>query len=186
MANERTTHLLIDGENLDATLGNSVLGNRRPNPDERPRWDAVRDFAQRHWGAPVNPLFFLNASSGSMPETFVQALLAMRYRVIPLSGGEGEKVVDRAIIMTLEALRDRPGNVLLASHDRDFADDLHALLGPDRRVGVIGFREYVSQAYRDDERIEILDLEDDAQAFMVPLPRMRIIPIDEFDPTRFL
>ena len=36
------TYLLIDGENIDATLGLSVL-DRRPTPDERPRWDRIRD-----------------------------------------------------------------------------------------------------------------------------------------------
>ena len=36
MADEgRTTYLLIDGENLDATLGVSIL-ERRPRPEERP------------------------------------------------------------------------------------------------------------------------------------------------------
>ena len=36
------TYLLIDGENIDATLGLSVL-DRRPTPDERPRWDRIRE-----------------------------------------------------------------------------------------------------------------------------------------------
>jgi uncharacterized protein len=30
------TFLLVDGENIDATLGSSLLG-RRPAPEERPR-----------------------------------------------------------------------------------------------------------------------------------------------------
>ncbi|MCW2738704.1 MAG: nuclease, partial [Nocardioides sp.] len=34
---ERMTYLLVDGENIDATLGTSILG-RRPRPEERPRW----------------------------------------------------------------------------------------------------------------------------------------------------
>ena len=65
-------------------------------------------------------LFFLNASSGQLPLTFVQALLALDYRPIPLSGAPGEKVVDIGIQRTLDALADRPGDVLLASHDGDF------------------------------------------------------------------
>ena len=43
------TFLLIDGENIDATLGAGVLG-RRPAPEERPRWDRVRDYAPRRLG----------------------------------------------------------------------------------------------------------------------------------------
>jgi hypothetical protein len=50
-AAEVFTYLIVDGENIDATLGNSVLG-RRPNPEERPRWGRVRDFAPREWGQP--------------------------------------------------------------------------------------------------------------------------------------
>lgn len=83
------TYLLVDGENIDATLGVSVLG-RRPTPDERPRWDRVRDFARGVWQQPVKALFFLNASSGNMPMAFVQALLALDYRPVPLAGAPGE------------------------------------------------------------------------------------------------
>ena len=54
------TFLLVDGENIDATLGGSLLG-RRPAPEERPRWDRVRDHARAIWEQPVRGLFFLNA-----------------------------------------------------------------------------------------------------------------------------
>src|SRR6478735_6204661 len=113
------TYLLVDGENIDATLGVSVLG-RRPTPEERPRWERVREFAVARWQQPVTALFFLNASSGQLPMSFVQALLALDYRPIPLSGGAGEKVVDIAILRTLDLIRERGGDVLLASHDGDF------------------------------------------------------------------
>ena len=39
------TYVLVDGENIDATLGTSILG-RRPQPDERPRWDRLLSFAR--------------------------------------------------------------------------------------------------------------------------------------------
>ena len=48
----RETFLLVDGENIDATLGVSLLG-RRPAPEERPRWDRVRDYARAVWEQPV-------------------------------------------------------------------------------------------------------------------------------------
>ena len=69
------TYLLVDGENIDATLGTSILG-RRPQPDERPRWDRLLAFAKDTWGQEVRGLFFLNASSG-MPMSFIQALKAL-------------------------------------------------------------------------------------------------------------
>ena len=47
--NDQTTYLVVDGENIDATLGLSVL-DRRPNPEERPRWDRVLESAHGRWG----------------------------------------------------------------------------------------------------------------------------------------
>lgn len=181
------TYLLIDGENIDATLGMSVLGHR-PNPEQRPRWDRVSEFATQTWGQPVTALFFLNASSGQMPLGFVQALLAMGYHPIPLAGGREEKVVDIGIQRTLAALVDRPGDVLLASHDGDFLTHLQALLTDERRVGVVCFREFLNGGITEltGRGLRIFDLEDDVTAFTSPLPRVRIIPIEAFDPTRYL
>lgn len=186
-AASRPTYLLVDGENIDGTLGMSVLG-RRPQPDERPRWDRVREFAAEVWGQPVTALFFLNASSGQLPMGFIQALLALDYRPIPLSGDAGEKVVDIGIQRTLAAIAERDGDVLLASHDADFFDHAAALLAAGHRVGVLGFREFVSSRF--DELtaagLQLYDLEDDVACFNVPLPRVRIIPLESFDPTRYL
>ena len=181
------TYVLIDGENLDATLGGSVLG-RRPNPEERPRWERVLDFAQRTWQRPVRGLFFINASSGHLPMPFVQALMAIGYRPVPLSGPAGMKVVDVGIQRTLEALTDRDGDVLLGSHDGDFVPQVQALLATGRRVGLLAFREFANSAYSDlvGAGLEVFDLEHDAKAFNGVLPRLRIIAIDEFDPAAFL
>ncbi len=181
---DRRTFVLLDGENIDATLGSSVLG-RRPHPEERPRWERVTRFLEGHWGQPVTGLFFLNASNGTLPTSFVQALLAMDYRPVPLAGGPDEKVVDVGILRTLRALRERPdADVVLASHDADFAEDLAALLDG-RRVAQLGFREFTAGSLVLDG-VEQLDLEYDVRAFNAELPRVRIIPLDEFDPEYFL
>jgi uncharacterized protein len=184
---ERTTYLLVDGENIDATLGASIL-RHRPAPDERPRWDRVLDFAARTWGQPVRGLFFL-AANNDLPGPFVQALLAMDYRPVPLTGAPDVKVVDVAIQRTLTELQHRDGDVLLVSHDADFVEQVTALVGDGRRrVGVIGFREFRSQAYAPllERGLEGFDLEFDVKAFKSALPRVRIIPIEEFDPLEFL
>lgn len=187
VAGPATTYLVVDGENIDATLGMSVL-SRRPSPEERPRWEKVRDFAEAEWGQPVKALFFLNATSGHLPASFVQALLAMNYRPVPLAGEPGQKVVDIAIQRTLEALESRTGDVLLASHDGDFLPQITSLLGGGRRVGLLGFREFVNLRFTElvGQGLQIFDLEDDVRCFTSILPRVRIIPIDEFDPVRFL
>ena len=149
---ERNTWVLVDGENIDATLGGSILG-RRPQPDERPRWDRLLSFG---------------------------------YRPVPLSGPSDAKVVDLAIQRTLAALEARDADVVLVSHDRDFVEGVAALAGPDRRVGVIGFQEFRSAELTAIPDVEFFDLEYDAQAFDARLPRVRIIPIEEFDPAAFL
>jgi uncharacterized protein len=145
-----STYLLIDGENIDATLGGILA--RRPQPEERPRWGRVLEVVGEHWQAPVRGLFFL-AVTDELPTAFVQAILAMDYRPVPVQGAG--KVVDIAIQRTLVALREKEADVVLASHDGDFEPQL-------------------------------LDLEYDVGSFNTRLPRVRIIPIDEFDPYEFI
>ncbi len=180
---DRLTYLLIDGENIDATLGMSILG-RRPHPDERPRWNKLLQFIERQWRQSVRGLFFL-AVEGDLPASFVQALVAIGYQPIMLRG-EG-KVVDIAIQRTAEALASREADVALVSHDRDFAPQLDVLAQtPGRRTGIVGFNEFLSSELRRIPGVEFFDLEYDVHAFTAELPRLRVIDIDEFDPLDFL
>ncbi len=181
----RSTYVLVDGENIDATLGTSILG-RRPRPEERPRWERLLQFAKESWDQPATGLFFLAANS-ELPMAFVQALLAIGYRPIPLSGGAGEKVVDIAIQRTLAELRRREADVMLVSNDGDFVEQVGDLLDG-RRVGVVGFVEFRNSAFVQlaEKGLEVFDLEYDVRAFNERLPRVRIIPIEEFDPVQFL
>lgn len=180
---ERSTYLLVDGENIDATLGVSVLG-RRPEPQERPRWNTLLEYTEAAWGQPVKGLFFL-AVSGELPASFVQALLAMGYRPVPLRG-EG-KVVDIAIQRTAEALLERDADVMLVSHDNDFTPQMEALArDEDRRLGIVGFSEFMATGLKQVEGVEFFDLEYDVAAFRSRLPRVRVIEIDDFDPLEFI
>src|SRR3954447_9781262 len=181
----RRTYVLVDGENIDATLGGSILG-RRPRSEERPRWERLLQFARDTWDQPTVGLFFL-AANGDLPTSFVQALLALGYRPVPLSGAPHEKVVDIAIQRTLAELRNREGDVLLVSNDGDFLEQVEELLDG-RRVGVVGFVEFRNSAFSPlvQHGLETFDLEYDVRAFNERLPRVRIIPIEEFDPVEFL
>lgn len=181
---ERTTYVLVDGENIDATLGTSIL-QRRPQPEERPRWDRLLEFCERTWDQPAKGLFFL-AAGNELPVPFVQALLAIGYKVIPLSGQGNQKIVDIAIQRTAEALLERDADVVLVSHDGDFLPQFTALAQGERRVGVIAFTELVNSGFRSVPGLEIFDIEGDVGAFNVSLPRVRVIPIDQFDPADFL
>jgi uncharacterized protein len=183
---ERQVYVLVDGENIDATLGSSILG-RRPRPEERPRWDRLLQFLRDRFGAEPSGLFFL-AVNGELPMTFVQALISIGYRPVPLSGPADAKVVDIAIQRTLDALRDRDEDVVLVSNDGDFVDGLEALLDGRRRVAAVGFTEFRNHAFTLLQRkgLECIDLEFDVDAFTAELPRVKVIPIDEFDPLQFL
>jgi uncharacterized protein len=182
----RPTYVLVDGENIDATLGNSILG-RRPQPSERPRWERLLQFVGGQAEGATHGLFFLAVTS-DLPMSFVQALIAMGYRPVPLRGDGTEKVVDIAIQRTLRELKGRTADVVLVSNDGDFVDDLAALLQGDRRVAVIGFDEFRNNQFAalEPRGLQLYDLEHDVDAFQSRLPRVRIIPIDEFDPRDFL
>lgn len=183
MPDRTTTYLLVDGENIDGALGGIL--NQKPEPGQRPRWQQLLEFAERQWDQPVRGLFFINATRG-LHAPFVQALIAIGFRPIPLAGRADEKVVDIGIQRTLAAIADHGGDVMLASHDADFVDDMMELADARRRVGLVAFSELIGQPLREVPGIEIFDLETDVDAFDVELPRVRIIPLAEFDPLRYL
>ena len=85
------------------------------------------------------------------------------------------------------ALNEFEGTVMLVSHDSDFVPQLGKLCDG-RKVGLVGFLEFRSKAFVELEArgLEFFDLEYDVDAFTARLPRVRIIPIDEFDPADFL
>ena len=147
----------------------------------------MTEFAERTWGQPVTGLFFLNASNGNLPASFVQALLAMDYRPIPLAGGVGPEGrrrrhpahPRRAARPTTTPTCCWPATTPTSS------THLGALLGGGRKLGLIGLREYMSTQLTG-LGVPLFDLEDDVNAFTQPLPRVRIIPLAEFDPETFL
>ena len=78
---------------------------------------------------------------------------------------------------------------MLVSHDGDFLEEVESLLeDDDRRVGLMAFREFRNSGFTalEADGLESFDLEYDVKAFTSALPRIRVIPIDEFDPAQFL
>ncbi len=178
------TYVIIDGENLDVTLGSSIL-RHAPKSAERPRWERVIEFARTLGSDDVIGLFFINSSRGDTPWPFVAAIQNAGFRAVLLSGTGSEKVVDIGIQRTLEALTKRTGDVLVGSHDRDFAPQIEHLLDSGHEVAMLGFPELMSGVYAE-LGIHTYDLEYDAKAFNQRLPRIRVIPLTEFDPEEFL
>ena len=124
-----------------------------------------------------------------MPMAFVQALLAMGYHPIPLAGSASEKVVDIGIQRTLEALA-RPARRRAAGQPRR---RLPAPAGGAARTAAAGSACCASAssstpsiAELSAPGLKVFDLEDDVAAFNTALPRVRIIPLEQFDPTRYL
>lgn len=189
-AEGKQVYLLVDGENIDRTLG-QILGHK-PKPSDRPRWENLRCFIEDTYKASCKALFFLNATGG-IHGSFIQALNGMGFTPIPLSSTvTTDKVVDIGILKTLAAIKEKfrgpsSPSVVLASHDADFKAAFTDLR--DRSLGIVCFPEYLSGEYRDIQNLRIYDLEDDAKVFSKetsPLPRLRVIPVDDFDPHKYL
>ncbi|SDU78915.1 uncharacterized protein SAMN04489737_0668 [Arcanobacterium phocae] len=192
-------YILIDGENIDATLGVNIL-KHSPRAEERPRWDRVLEFdpfddpatstSENHREKNAKGFFFLNVSQRTAAP-FIQALLAIGWQPIQLTSQDPErKVVDEGIQRTLEAiLKERPeADVVVGTHDVDYLPQLEALLDAGHRVAIICFREFlaVPLAELEDRGLVIHDLELDVQAFNIPLNRTHPVDIDEFDPYPYL
>lgn len=186
---DRKVYLLVDGENIDRTLGQIL--SKKPKSDQRPRWDKVKIFVEKQFQADCRALFFLNASDG-VNGSFIQALKMVDFIPIPLIGSIEDKVVDQGILKMLsaiskiEATGGLPG-VALVSHDSDFKR-LFANLEANT-LAIIGFKEFFSGEFFNIPDLHIYDLEEDVKAFkedMAPLPRLRALTIDEFDPEKYL
>jgi uncharacterized protein len=76
---------------------------------------------------------------------------------------------------------------MLVSNDGDFVPQVEEICDG-RRVALVGFREFRNARFRElvGDGLELLDLEYDVAAFNSALPRLRVIPIAEFDPLDFL
>lgn len=183
LATDELVYLLIDGENIDRTLGQILEG--KPLSHQRPRWDRIKQYVEKQTGKTCRALFFINAWRG-LHGPFIQALRAGGYIPIPLQGEPNMKVVDVGIINTLEALKAKTGDIWLASHDADFKEALMALheANPTRKLNLIGFQEYFSGEYG--SPFTFSDLEEDVQAFEGNLPRIRVMHVDDYNPHNFI
>ena len=174
---DRATYVLVDGENIDATLGSQILGSR-PQPDERPRWDRLIAFTEDTWGQPATGLFFLAASAA--PDAVRPS--AQRDGFRRRAAGRRTRREDRRHRHPAHACGAvaRDADVMLVSNDGDFLEDVDPLWG--RRVPPCSqFRSSATSGSPFDagrsSRPRVR-----RKAFDARLPRIRVIPIEEFDP----
>ena len=189
-AGPRNVLVLIDHENIDWSLGN-LIGPAQLNAETRPRWKTLRTFVEsRANGGAVQFLSFLQHND--VITGFAVYLDGEEgFRPILLESeidqtGRRRPVVDEAIHRSLAALRERECDVLVVTNDGGYLVHLRALretsAGIERRFGVIGFVDEMSGLYRQEDWIEVFDLERDVGAFSYALPRRYMpIAIDQFD-----
>ena len=188
VSDEAPTYLLVDGENIDATLG--VHPRRRAPPRAAAPLGARADFAQQTWDQPVKALFFLNASNGTLPMSFVQALMAHRLPADPAVGRavrEGRRHRHQAHPRRHRAAARATCCWPATTVTSPPSWRRSSTTGPAGRA-CSAFREFTSTELSalGAKGLETFDLEGDVAAFNVQLPRLRIIPLDEFDPLRYL
>ena len=182
--------VLWDDANIDGVLGD-ILGARLDRTNGLDKGRVPHALSRRpEWGNVRTFLYQAVPPTWRAPWPFANYLLTQEITPVFIEGQRGAEADDRAILLTLGELRARATDVLLLSHDGGFADLLEDLAqDPKRRVYVAGFEHKLNKAYYRLERqglIRVLDLEDDLQVFDRPLPRPRVVSLDEFDPVSLL
>jgi len=180
------TYLLVDGENVDSTLGTILRG--QPNPEDRPRWNKVMDYAKSLFDdEDIQAFFFINVKQGArIPYKFIHVLEITGYKPVLLSGSRGQ-VVDEGIKKMLKLISQKEGNIILITHDNGYCELLNeALTNHNRELAIFGFEEFVSSRYSKELPLTIYDLETQVEAFEAPLKRGEITSLEQFDPSELL
>jgi uncharacterized protein len=175
------SHSFVDSHNIDGVLA-QVIG-RRPKPEERPRWNRVKEYLTRHLGVTDKPCFVVDRgrfTDGFFP--LYRALKGMGFDV-PVVDKIGDHVgnddpVDEFILdqlqVILQLVRDGEKHpIVLLSHDHIYAPSLQGILNAGGRVFIMGFREWLHPNLLRLEKAgaETVDLEHHVGAFLHRLPR---------------
>ncbi len=180
-----------DMENTDWTLG-EVLGHR-PRRSDRPDWERLPDWVARYQDLerasfrfiPVHQVHELSNLDG-----YVHKMRSFGYRPFLVKREHDREVVDEAIIRLLHEMRDRPGDIVLLSHDGVYYDALKELRidprGNERAITVVGFTDRMSRRYLEADWITTIDLEE-LGLFDDPLPNRYLpVAVDDFDAAALL
>ncbi|HWH15710.1 MAG TPA: hypothetical protein VNT51_13280 [Miltoncostaeaceae bacterium] len=167
--------LAWDAPNIDFALG-KLLGERKPEPNERPRWDALARWLVGR-AAPhedVEATVFLNVGQVTPQlRDWVQVLRELGFGVFGKPRAAGSDI-DRDLLDYLWGRLDAGpvAEVLIASGDqfREFEDSIEQL-AERTRVTVLGFAESNPAARTVDGGVEFVDLESIPGLFEVALPR---------------
>ena len=185
----RSVLVLVDVENIDATLKSDFLCSDPSNSAVKPRWDAVSRFAaDLAAGGPVKliPVVQFRESQIGFVQFWRQGLGAIPIVLYTEDHRDQDArkkrrpVVDDAIIKVIAAIRERVCDVVIVSNDGGYFSHLDALRADgfdrERRFHVIGFADTMNRVYSQAGWVQIHDLQRDVGAFNTDLPR-RFLPI---------
>ena len=176
----RGHYVFVDGPSIDGTLGR-VIG-QPPGPDTRPDWRRLEAFVKQYAGpAPYSATFVFWAPGQQGFMHFLRTsgfMIALGDR---FATGQScaELIEERISRLNSAAVDERPWQVIVGTHNPDLIAALPQLASEADRIAVFGFTEFLPDTPEIDERIEIFDIEDDAQLFRTPLPRVEFD--DELD-----
>ena len=173
VAPPRGHHVFIDGPSIDGTLGR-VIG-QPPGPDTRPDWRRLESFVKQNCGpAPYTATFVFWAPGQQGFMHFLQSsgfMIALGDRFVP-GQSCADLIRERVARLNDAALADQEWQIIVGTHNEDLIADLPRLADQADRVSVFGFTEFMPDAPELEDQIDFYDIEDDAQLFRSPLPRV--------------
>ena len=169
----RGHYVFVDGPSIDGTLGR-VIG-QPPGPDTRPDWRRLEAFVKQTCGpAPYLATFVFWAPGQQGFMHFLRTsgfMIALGDRFTP-----GQSCADliRERVSRLNESTDanQSWQVIVGTHNPDLIAELPQLADQAERISVFGFTEFMPDAPELEDRIDFYDIEDDANLFRMPLPRV--------------
>lgn len=198
--------LIVESVSIVQSI-HQIFGEK-PQPKGLPQWDGpMRWIRSKFPGQMWKALYFmcLDAKQVQGTEGFQSYLKAVGYELIALKlNASGEIVMQEERLMArakanatavargIDDLATRAsGPTVIVSHSEIVLQAIDRLLearGKDANVTLLAIREFLpdSVVQLQSRGLKIADLEHDARAFKITLPRARqLIPAESFDPTQY-
>ena len=165
-------YVFVDGPSVDGTLGRVL--NAQPDLRTRPDWHGLIPFVRREWGGGNAVAIFVMWSPGN--PGFMNFLERAGFRLDVADRLMDPDGIVRIITDRIGQIEDDLGpedsyDVMVATHNRRLIGELTSVAPSAKRVGLLGFDEWLPADNELDERIEVFDLEADARLFRVDLGR---------------
>ena len=169
----RGHYVFVDGPSIDGTLGR-VIG-QPPGPDTRPDWRRLEAFVKQTCGpAPYLATFVFWAPGQQGFMHFLRTsgfMIALGDRFTP-GQSCADLIRERVSRLNESADANQSWQVIVGTHNPDLIAELPQLADQAERISVFGFTEFMPDAPELEDRIDFYDIEDDANLFRMPLPRV--------------